>query len=285
MIFSPKSFRVDHGQYGECIVLTGKWDDGVAEYARKNSIRELIVNSEVGGTIKDLSFLSRFPDLIGFTILDFNIGDILPIHQLHKLKFLEISTYCSTPIDFSQFPELESCTFYWRSKSQSLFQCKTIKKLFIHGYPFPDAVKLAELENLEDLSIVSSSIVNIESLGLLKRLEHLGLYVLGKLSSLAGLERCVHLKELAIGTCRQISSIWEVGNLIHLESLQLDNCGDIDSIKPLKKLARLKKLSFVESTNILDGDLSPILKLGLQYGHNLSFQNRRHYSHKREDFA
>src|SRR3989338_8434601 len=224
MSFFSKSFEIGKGEYGNRIVIKGKWDDKIAKYARKDSICEFEVNSETAGTIKDLSFLVYFPELVNFVIIDLNIKDISPIHSLHRLKSLEISTYCNTPIDFFQFPELENCIFYWRPKSDSLFECKTIRKLFILHYPYHDGAKLAKLENLEDLSIVSSPITDIRALGSLKKLKNLRLHILPKLSSLDGFVSCTNLQRLEIGTCKKIFSIKELKNLINLENLTLDNC-------------------------------------------------------------
>ncbi len=44
---------------------------------------------------------------------------------------------------------------------------------------------------------------------------------------------------------------------------------------------KLSEVVFYESTNIRDGDLSPLMKHRLS---SVSFQNRRHYSHRREQF-
>ena len=103
-----------------------------------------------------------------------------------------------------------------------------------------------------------------------------------RLTSLKGIETLANLEELEIHTCRGIGSIEEVGSLSHLQKLHLDNDGDIESLKPLEKLNSLVSLSFYESTNILDGDLSPLLHHQKSLS-RVSFQNRRHYSHRREE--
>jgi hypothetical protein len=60
------------------------------------------------------------------------------------------------------------------------------------------------------------------------------------------------------------------------------NIGNIETIKGIENLKDLNDFIFYESTNILDGDLYPITKL--ENLKKIAFQNRRHYSHKREDF-
>ena len=100
--------------------------------------------------------------------------------------------------------------------------------------------------------------------------------------SLAGIEELANLEELDINTCR-VGSIEEVGFLLGLKRLHLTNDGDIKSLKPLEILNGLEWVTFVQSTNIIDGDLSPLLRQ--KNLARVSFQNRRHYSHRREEFG
>jgi len=88
---------------------------------------------------------------------------------------------------------------------------------------------------------------------------------------------------LNIDTCKAIDSIEEVGSLPRLRKLNLNNDGNIESLKPLDNLKGLELVVFYESTNILDGDLTPLWRQ--KNLSRVSFQNRKHYSHKREDFG
>jgi len=92
-----------------------------------------------------------------------------------------------------------------------------------------------------------------------------------------------NLEELEIHTCRAVGSIEEVGFLPRLRKLHLNNDGEIKTLKPLEKLDSLESVFFYESTNVLDGDLSPLFRQKSLA--RVSFQNRRHYSHRREDFG
>jgi hypothetical protein len=87
---------------------------------------------------------------------------------------------------------------------------------------------------------------------------------------------------LNIEACRAVGSIDEVGSLSRLRKFHLNNNGEIASLKPLKTLSALESVVFWESTNIRDGDLSILVQKNLS---RVSFQNRRHYSHSREDFG
>lgn len=57
---------------------------------------------------------------------------------------------------------------------------------------------------------------------------------------------------------------------------------EIASIRPLSRLRRLERLFLTESTNVLDGDLSPLLELTRL--EHVAFVDRPHYSHRSADF-
>ena len=207
-----------------------------------------------------------------------------PIHFLHELRTLDLMTYCKTAIRFSEFPLPDCCGLEWRPKSESLFSCTTLRKLFVNRYKKKDVDAFSTLVNLESLTILNAPVGNLFGLGPLKRLRYLRLGNLRRLASLAGVESLAALEELNVDTCSRVSSINEVSSLSRLRKLHLSNDGEIKSLKPLAKLNRLEWVTFAESTNIRDGDLSPLIGLKENLS-RVSFQNRRHYSHRREDFG
>lgn len=159
----------------------------------------------------------------------------------------------------------------------------TLKKLFVNRYDGKDIVPFMRLINLESLAIFNARVENLLGFGTLKKLRSLRLANLKRLTSLAGIEGLENLQELDIHTCRAIGSIEQISSLSQLQKLYLNNDGDIESLKPIDKLTGLEAVLFYESTNILDGDLSPLKRQ--QNLSRISFQNRRHYSHRREEFG
>jgi hypothetical protein len=264
-------------------VLNSTWTDELAEYLAVNEVVELELNQAKGWKGEELSFLALLPNLLSFEIFDFNIREIEPIHRLHKLRRLGVTTYCSTKIDFSAFPELASCALEWRAKAASLFECTTLTELFINRYSGKDTALFGKLANLESLAILNAPLENLQGLRNLTKLRSLRLANLKRLASLEGIEGLTNLEDLEIHTCRAIGSISEVGSLLRLKKLNLNNDGDIESLKPLENLNGLETVVFYESTNIVDGDLSPLLRQPNLT--RVSFQNRRHYSQRREDFG
>jgi len=73
-----------------------------------------------------------------------------------------------------------------------------------------------------------------------------------------------------------------LSSLVNLGILHLNDDGILESLGPIALLANLREVLFYETTNIADGNLAMLKKLPQL--EKVSFQNRRHYSHKREDF-
>lgn len=275
-------FVVERGIYGKRLVLTGPWDQSVAEYLQREHIRELYLNHARGWRGTTLDFLAGLPALDAFSIIDFTINDVSPIHQLSDLRALELSTYCDTEVNFARFPTLERAVFYWRDGSDSLFDCVTLRMLFLHRYNRPLSQPFSRLSCLEDLSIANSDLREVESLAALKNVKFLGLYNLKELASLRGLDALVQLETLEINGCKRLGRIDELATLVNLRRLQLNDDGLVASLAPLRGASHLEEVLFYESTNIVDGNLSPLTELARL--RHVSFQNRRHYSHKREQF-
>jgi Leucine-rich repeat (LRR) protein len=275
-------FRVDEGLFGKRVVATSGWDDEISRYILDNNIRELFLNYALGWKGTDLSFLERHPGLNAFSILDWEIKNITPIHLLHDLLFLEVSTYCNTKIDFEKFPKLEDCRLEWRRGCDSLFNCKNLRQLRLNHYPIGSSTPLGGLAGLQHLWLASSGTTSLEGLSSLARLTFLGLSHLRKLKSLAGIETLANLETLDIEGCRHIGSIAQVQNLNNLKNLYIADCGKIQSLKPLARLEKIESVVFYESTDIVDGDLSPLSKL--KHLSHVSFRDRSHYSHALVEF-
>ena len=271
------------GAFGRKAVAVGPWTDEATNVLLDMGIVDLELNSAKGWSGDTVTFLEELPKLASLRILDYRINSVQPVHFLTKLRSLEILTYCKTEVDFSFFPLLEDCSLEWRPRASSLFNCKTLRHLFLNRYNRKETRPFGNLSNLNSLTILAAPIENLSGLASLTKLITLRLGRLTKLRSLEGLEDLTTLEELEINTCRGIGSIKEIARLKNLVSLSISNDGEISSLSPLHDLEKLQKVIFYESTNITDGDLSLLTRL--KYLEMVSFRNRRHYSHKREDIS
>jgi hypothetical protein len=272
----------EQGAYGLRGVITAPWREEMRKALEESEVRELELNDGKGWRGDDLSFLSLLPQLRSFKILDLRIVSDEAIHTLHALRELTVVTYCENEINFSAFPELETCSLEWRTKASSLFDCMTLRDLFLNRYDGRDAVPLKNLLNLETLGIMNSPVETLEGLSVLKKLRSLRLGRLNCLKSLEGIQGLINLEELEIQRCRRIGSIQQAESLSKLRKFFLNDSGEIESLKPIAKLDRLEEVLFYESTNILDGNLTFVAQLPALS--KTSFRNRRHYSHRCEDF-
>jgi hypothetical protein len=263
--------------------VTGPWSDEIGDYMVERDVRELELNHAKGWRGRDLGFLGRLSaHLRSFTIIDFEIDDIAPIHLLDGLRELDVNTYCKTRLDFAKFPLLEDCALQWRPKADSVFERTTLRRLFINMCPAVDLRPFSRLEALERLSLASPKLESLAGAEVLRGLQFLGLYEGRRLRSLRGVEHLDGLLTLEVNGCRRITDVSPLANLRQLKRLLLCNDDGIETIRPLAALGHLEEFLFYESTNVLDGDLT-VLRALPKLRH-VAFMDRRHYSHRRADF-
>lgn len=273
----------EQGKFGVKATIKTKWKDSLIDLLVNRDIRELELNIGKGWRGKNIEFLKELPHLRSLVIGDLTLELIEPIHYLHELIELELETYSDSPVNFNAFPKLTSCWFEWIKGSESLFDCRNLKSLGVNNYKKKSSEPFSRLMKLEQLALLNSPVEDLAGLFELKHLKELRIARLSKITDLGQISLLKELKILDIGTCKGIRSVSEVFFLGKLKALFLSNIGDIETLRGIESLTELEQLIFDESTNIVDGDLSPILSL--KRLKKISFQNRRHYTHRREDFG
>ena len=278
-----KYYEITKGKYGPRMTLHSPWSEKIEKKIQRKGIVELYLNDALGWKSgNDLSFFRRLEQLISLQILDWNIKDLSAIHSLSNLRSLHVDTHCDSEIVFSCFPFLEDVGLEWRTNAKSLFDCTTLKKLFINCCEIDDLSVFSKMQYLESLCLKSPSIKAIGDVSSLKNLKYLELGNAKNLTSIEGIEKLSNLEDLRFYICRKIRNIELLKYLKKLKRLYLCNCGPIESLKPLKSLKFLEDIYFCESTKILDGDLYSLKELP-----NLKkvyFPDRRHYNLKLFDF-
>lgn len=278
----PVPILCEQGPWGPKVTLTGEWSPAVSEFIRTNGIRQIELNHAKGWRGAGVDFLDELPQIDALTIIDFSIKDIKEVHTQTHLKYLDLNTYAQTIIDFSKFQILEECAFEWSQKSVSLFDLTGLKRIFINKFPEKNFEIFSRLTNLTHLSLASPSIVTLKGIERLKKLTFLGIYEARKLVTIAGIDALQSLDTLEVNGCKQVHDISPLAGLLRLRRLLLCNDGGINTFLPLAEMAELEELLFYESTNVLDGDLSVLTQL--RKLRNVTFMDRKHYSHRRENF-
>lgn len=145
----------------------------------------------------------------------------------------------------------------------------------------------SKLHNLVDLSIPESllyldltwanihNFIGIEKLTNLKRLE---LHYCTKLQTDSGLSGLADtLEHLHINQSKNFVPNEDLFSLKNLRVLRLNSCGNLENLHFLNQFPKLIEFRFVD-TNVLDGDLSPILDHPTI--RSVGFLNKRHYNIK-----
>jgi hypothetical protein len=276
--------RMEPGHLGTRAIVTGEWSPAVGEAIVGAGATELELNEAKGWRGAELQFLRLLPSLRELTILDHTIGDIEPIHFLGRLERVRIDTYCKTAIRFECFPNLRWCYLHWRRGAESLFRQEALEEVIVSLAPVTDLRALAAMRRLRSLTLLRPS--RMESLlgaGRLTTLTHLVIDGGPRLANIEDVGLLNGLESLGMNTCRKVWSLDAVSGLRGLRELQVCNNGEIESFKALRHLARLERLLFYESTNVLDGELGHVIDLPKLK--EVAFRERKHYSHTRADFV
>lgn len=278
------NFTVEDGLFGPKFVLRGYWRDAAEQFMRENKIHELDLNYAKNWPKEEIAFLRRLEFLVNLQLIMPAKIDLSPIEALVNLRSLRADGLTSTKADLTGLTKLDTCYVEWQPKLASVLICSSLTDLYLQSFKHHDCHGLAALGKLEVLRIGNGPLNTLAGIECLRWLRFLGLYNLRKLSAVPEVRELAELRELDVWGCKNVEAIAEdIGSLANLESITLFNCGDIQSLAPLGRLTKLRSLSFGEDTCILDGDISVLLDMP-SLG-EVCFNNRRHYSHTREQIV
>lgn len=271
----------EQATFGTKATVRGPLTPSLVLELRRYEVVELDLNYAKGWVSSDLSFVSELPWLRSLSITDRHIASIEPIHRLHELRTLSVITDCRSEIRFSAFPRLESLALDpWRSGARSLFDCFSLRDLFICSYTGKESAPFGRLVNLESIQLLTASLRELAAFAALKNVWKAKLTYFSGLDSLDGLQGMVGLEQLELTCMRGIASIELLGQLKNLRSLQLSNLGEIESLGPIEGAGGLISL-VVEGTDFKDGDMSVVTRLP-----NLLFAgyvDKKHYSPRKRE--
>jgi Leucine-rich repeat (LRR) protein len=133
---------------------------------------------------------------------------------------------------------------------------------------------LISSQELERVTIMTSSIKDLTGIGNHPRLTSLALHNNHSLRDISGLaEVKASLTTLAIDCCVKIRDFSVLEQLENLEFLQLDGNNTLPNLNFLRRMPRLKCFSF--TMNVADGDLRPCLNIPQAY-----CRDRKHFNLK-----
>lgn len=307
-LINDHGFLLRKNEYEETLILRsedfigGKLKNEIIEYAEKKGIKQIELNDFFGFSLNDLKFLHQFPAIEGIRVIKSGGLDYEELKVATNLTCI-INNYTAEPIDFLQFKKLKKADILWDNGRISILQSTSLEEVTFHKFKGKDLKNLEHLKKIRHLILVDSSIETLNSIEGLENLESLELYHNSKLFDLSMLSGCTKLKRLKLGNLSKLYNLDFLLKCKQLENLGIQNCKNIENntavfelvnlkilgymssgpFKTITPITNLKKIErfFIANTNIIDGDLHPILELKKLI--SCSFIDKKHYSLKLED--
>lgn len=276
------NFEIIQGQTGLRFVLRGPWHPRMQDSFRLAGCTEFELNSGKGWLEDHVAFLAGFPDLRGLVILTPFLKECSVIADLAQLEFLELDSNCKGTLDFSKFIHLSDCGFNWKKGGESIFSCTGLKRLFINRLPAHDLTQMSGLHEIDDLILLSPALQNLNGAPGLGNLRSVRIGAASKLNDISGISSCKTIEIAEFSQCRKVGDFSPLGKLPRLKRIEIIDCSKIERLQWISELGDLEELFFYGDTNLIDGDLSPLKKLPKL--RKVVFQDRKHYSHRRENF-
>ena len=238
----------------------------------------LIANYARGFIGDDLEFVRGLP-LRRLDVLARTITDLSPVYDLSgSLEELRVQAGSGTRIDLAAMPRLRALSCSWEQVVDTIRDATNVEDLFLGAYDGRDLVPLAHLTSLRSLRMKGRpALRSLDGIESMPWLDHLGIY-LAPLEDSTALARAASpvLTELHLASCRRITSLEDLSQLTALRTLDVSEGGSIESLEPIAGLLHLERLYVYGSTNIADGNLTPLL--GMPCMRDLRIMNRRHYA-------
>jgi hypothetical protein len=248
-------------------------------YLYNSNLRFVTISSFQYYKAKDIVFLFSLKDFLeGLSILD-TYYDYNVVNELHQLKYLGIPDNGRDVIDLRNFPHIEMCSVTFSKRLQGLKSCSNLKSLTLTNYKSKDLTTLPPMESLEHLSLIKTDITNLKGIEQFNNLKKLDIYSASKLETIKEIQTLSNsFEEIQIEQCKKIDDYEALGKIKSLKKIILSESGKTKNLAFIRELPQLEFISFW-GTNVIDGNLEHLN--GIQY---VGFDNKKHYSHKVEQF-
>jgi hypothetical protein len=201
---------------------------------------------------------------------DFSFTSLVGFSQLEELSF----GTTKSSLDASLFPHLRRVSGEWHKnlfKNADGVEWESLR-IWKYASRLGDLSDLPSLPKLRELEVTQSQIKTLRGIERYSSLNQLGLFYLGKLGSLAGIEN-LPIEIFSAENCKALSDYLALGSCNDIRELKLHRCGGVASLSFVKYLSKLRSFRFM-NTDVLDGDLSFLT--GIQ---DLMFTQKHHFSH------
>jgi hypothetical protein len=271
------AYVLEEGPAGIDLVVTAGWSLEAADVLQQGHANGLVLNYARGFSEPDLSFLDGGLGPRRLHILDRKIVDLTPIARLaDTLEELSVQAAPDAELELGSLPRLRSVSGEWRLLRSTLGHVDDLRSVITRRFDEPDLHAFQDHYGLERLTIKEaphlesfSGVAGLADLRSLSILLARSLRDVGDASDLRSLDR------FELQDCNRITTLEDAEPLQNLRFLGVSNCGRIDSVTPIEKLVQLEILCAWGTTDIVDRDLSPLLRLPAL--REVRMRNRRGY--------
>ena len=236
--------------------------DRIKAFMIENQLTGIVISRYLGFTGDSIALNDSFEFVDEVHIIDSNVQDISFLYSFPSVKVLNIQNNDKTKIDFAEFEYLEDIFITWRRGVQHLMAKQSLKSLKIEKYK-EKSLDFSGNENLETLWIYPSPLERLVNCQCLSKLKNLKLARLSCMVDTSWLQYLTHLEFAYFVSCKKMSSTLLDSLLAatNLKRLYLERMGDIPSINSIQSFANIEDLAIIDTTRIVDGDLTPLLAL------------------------
>ena len=264
-------------------------EEEYVEYINRNRIESAKIE------VSDLAFLRRCPSLKYLCISlrrdateDFDYSPLYDLPEVRAVSCQNVADdfsgypidYPLVEIDYAKIHGLLDLSVQPNKKTLNIEKIDTLRSLYIVSYKSKtkNLQTLFSSRNLQQLIMVMGNQKSLDGIEKSEKLQILYLYYARSLQDISALEKVKKtLKVLCLDHCPKIEDYSVLEKMENLQTLMIYGNHKISDIQFISKIKSLKRFRF--SVNILDGDLSPCLKLE----EATSMTNRKHYNLKDEE--
>lgn len=280
MRISKEGFRITTGTDGvDKLLFDSKRAKECADFAIKQNIRRINLYRGNGYEADNLDPILPLKDFIEGLLIS-EKTKIDKLHLFKKINYLCLPNDIADDVDLSIFKDITSLTFQFSKRINGLDACRNLHSIVIRNYKSTSG-NLADLPIFPVLHELVLSQTLINSLQGIEKFTNLGEFEAFRaynLKSIAPLQLLIKLEKVKFESCKKIMDFEMLGNISSLKKIILLDSGMVKSLSFVKKLSSLETITFW-GTRVLDGDISYCE--GIK---NVGFDNKRHYTHKAEDF-
>lgn len=282
LIKEAKGYEIYSGRHGPYLRVLGKLSADTIRILKKEKITDLEILSMVVDGDLDLNVLRLMPELRSLFIHWERPLDWSPIQYLTQLEELSLLArgYKPQPLDFTRFQNLQTARLTWHPEWESVLSCASLRGLMIEGSKGVQEFDLSKLSNLRELRLKECSKLRRVTCSASQSLESFAVLHCRSFESVLPIQVLDKLKYtfLAGNSHFDIESLGKYKDLVRL---RLHGIGKLRNIKFLANCRNLEVLGMYFSTQIEDGDLTPLLKLPKLRA--LGFTRFKNYSHTLTD--